>query len=411
MVELLAPAGNLEKLKTAFHFGADAVYLGGKEFGLRAFSDNFSIPELEDAMEIARKLNKKVYVTANIFARNNDFEKLEVYFRQLEKLKVSGVLISDPGVISICKKVAPSLEIHLSTQANTTNKHTVKFWAEQGVKRVVLARELSLKEIKEIKDFVGDEIELEVFIHGAMCISYSGRCLLSNYLTSRDSNRGECVQACRWEYKISEVSRAENPLTIQQDEKGTYLLNSKDLNLLNYIDKLIEIGVSSLKIEGRMKSPFYVASVVNIYRRAIDEYLNGTLSEKRKEYYNSELEKTSHRMFTKAFIDGDNSQTQCYETSKPTQAFDFMASVISYDEETKIALIEQRNRFKVGDTLTILSNGESFNCDFTVTPMQDEQGKEVLDALRVQQKLFIKCPHKLEPFDILTMDKTSIANN
>ena len=272
MLELLAPAGNMEKLKVAFRYGADACYLGGKKFGLRAFADNFDKDELREAVNYAHDLGKKIYVTVNIVAHNNDFDGLDEYLCYLEKIGVDGVIVSDIGIITIAKTCAPKLDLHVSTQANITNKYAAKFYCDLGAKRLVLARELSLDEIKEIRDFIPNDVELEVFIHGAMCISYSGRCLLSKYLSERDGNRGACIQACRFEYTMCEKSRNGEEYTIQEDERGTYILNSKDLCMIEYIDKLVEAGVTSFKIEGRMKSPYYVATVVNAYRRAIDNF-------------------------------------------------------------------------------------------------------------------------------------------
>lgn len=397
-IELLAPAGSFDKLKTAIYFGADALYMGGSNFGLRAYADNFNNEELKEAVKYAHERDKKIYITTNIFARNSDIKALEEFFKYLEEIKVDGVLISDLGVISVCKKVAPSLSIHVSTQANTTNVETVKVYKEMGVKRVVVARELSLKEIKEIKDAIPD-IEIEAFVHGAMCIAYSGRCLLSNVLTNRESNRGECVQACRWEYMIHEVSRPNNPLTIEQDDKGTYILNSRDLNMLKHLDDLYNAGVDSLKIEGRMKSNYYVASVVNAYRRALDSFY-------KNEKYTvddvliRELEKTSHRKYTTGFFYGrDYDEKECLDTSYPTQEYEFMAEVL--DEKDGIVTIEMRNRFKEGDVLEILSPSDSFNKKIVIPKMINEKGEEVVDAKLVQEKLSFRSDIKLSKGDIL----------
>ena len=274
MLELLAPAGNMEKLKVAFRYGADACYLAGKKFGLRAFSGNFDEKELLESVEYAHSMNKKIYVTVNILAHNGDFDGMIEYLQYLEKIDIDAIIVSDLGIISLAKQYAPKLDIHVSTQANITNKYSAKFMCDLGAKRLVLARELSIEEIKEIREFIPEDVEIETFIHGAMCISYSGRCLLSNYLTNRDSNRGACVQACRFEYTICEKSRNGEHYEIQEDEKGTYILNSKDMCMIEHIDKLSNAGVTSFKIEGRMKSPYYVATVVNAYRRAIDDYNN-----------------------------------------------------------------------------------------------------------------------------------------
>ena len=275
-IELLAPAGNFAKLKTAFYFGADAVYVGGKDFSLRSFADNFTRDELVSAVKYAHALGKKIYVTANVFAKNTDLRLMEDYFGFLGEAGADAVIVSDSGVFYAVRKSAPKLSVHISTQANLTNKYAVRFWKEQGAERAILARELSLGEIAEIHSFVPD-IELEAFVHGAMCISYSGRCLLSDYLASRPSNRGECVQACRWNYTLKSGDR--DPLTVEEDERGTYVLNSKDLNMSAHLDKMRKAGVCSFKIEGRMKSEYYLATVINAYRRCIDGGFNKTVEE------------------------------------------------------------------------------------------------------------------------------------
>ncbi len=403
-IELLAPAGNFSKLKTALYFGADAVYMGGKNFSLRAFSDNFTDEELLKAVSYVHERGKKVYITVNIFARNSDFSAAEEYFKYLEKIKVDGVILSDPGFIALAKKVAPSLELHLSTQANTLNKYSAKFWEEMGVKRIILARELSLSEIQEIKEHLSPETELEAFIHGAMCISYSGRCLMSNYFNGRDANRGECVQACRWEYSIKEKSKDGDYFPIEQDDKGTYVLNSKDLNLISYFDEMVNSGICSFKIEGRMKGEYYLATVINAYRRAIDEYLKVGVTYKDNPLFMSELKKTFHRAFTTAFALGENDETVNYFGSQSNGNSKFMALVLGYDEERGLALVEMRNRFKVGDELEVLSPSENFNKKFIIEKMYTENGDEVEDAKLVQQKLYVKTDLLLSAGDILRKD-------
>jgi putative protease len=393
--ELLAPAGNFSKLKTALYFGADAVYLGGKNFSLRTFADNFTLDELKEAVTYAHKQNKKVYVTANIYAKNADFSLMKDYFEYLQEIGVDGVIISDPGVVYFVKKYAPRLCIHLSTQANTTNKYAVQFWTEQGVSRVILARELSLGEIAEIHDFV-PQTELESFVHGAMCISYSGRCLLSDYLDGRSSNRGACVQSCRWRYEV----RALNPtngqsewLPIEEDEKGTYIFNSKDLNMLSRLKELEKAGVSSFKIEGRMKSGYYLASVINAYRRVMDgEEL--VLGEK-------ELLAVAHRDYTQAYADGKNAQTVNYTDSQSKGEYKYIADVLEYQDGR--AVIEMRNRFKAGDCLEILSPTDTFQKSFTVSEIKDSQGQSVTDAKLVQEKYEIDCPHPVKKGDYLRL--------
>lgn len=388
-VELLAPAGNYSKFLTAMRFGADAVYIGGKNFSLRAFSDNFTDDEMKKAVKYAHSLGRKVYVTVNIFARNADLAPCEEYFEFLESIGVDAAIVTDAGLIAIAKSVAPRLAIHLSTQANTLNYKTVEFWAEQGVERVILARELSLDEIKEINERMAGKAETEVFVHGAMCISYSGRCLLSNYLNGRDSNRGECVQACRWNYEIREANKGGDYLTAQEDSRGTYLLNSKDLNMIDHLDELIQTGVSSLKIEGRMKSEYYLATVINAYRRAIDEYYEKGSDYKKTAFFAEELKNTMHRAFTTAYMLGDNPNTVNYENSQSLGDAVFIAYVKGYDSENGRMIVEMRNRFKKGDTLELLSPTENFGKSIRVLKMEDENGNEVDDAKLVQQTLYI----------------------
>lgn len=408
MVELLAPAGSREKLDTAIHFGADAVYVGGANFGLRAYADNFDEEGLKNAVDYAHSKGRRIYVTANIFARNSDFSPYREYLSYLKKIGVDAVIVTDTGLVWRTLEWQPDMEVHLSTQANTTNGHTVAFWAKQGVKRVVLARELSLDEIKEIKDMVGGSVELETFVHGAMCISYSGRCLLSNYLTGRDSNRGECVQACRWEYKFAEASRPNNPLTLMEDEKGSYILNSRDLNMIRHVKELAEAGIDSFKIEGRMKSEYYVGSVVNAYRRAIDAYNVSPEAYVLPENLVKELDKTSHRGYTTGFyFRGENNV--CIETSKPVCEYKFMARVLGYDDDKKALVLEQRNRFKEGDVLEVLSPDGNFNKKIKIEKMFGEDGEEVPDAKIVQQKLFVPTDVRLSENDILRRDEGNDA--
>ncbi len=399
-IELLAPAGSMSKLKTAIYYGADAVYVGGKAFSLRAFSTNFTNEELFEAVNFVHNAGKKIYITVNIFAKNSDFESAKEYFLYLQNIGVDGVIITDLGLISLCSKIAPKLEIHLSTQANTLNKYAVETYASLGVKRVVLARELSLKEIKEIKEYNPD-MELETFVHGAMCISFSGRCLLSNYLNGRDSNRGECVQACRWEYAIREKSKDGDFYPIEEDERGTYILNSKDLNMIDYISEMADSGICSLKIEGRMKGEYYLATVINAYRRAIDEYYKVGKEYKNNSLYNDELLKTAHRAFTTAYMLGENSQTVNYLDSQSQGNFQFIANVLGYDEKRGAIVVEMRNRFKVGDILEVLSPTDNFNKIIKVTKIENAKGEEVFDAKLVQEKLYIYSDTKLYLGDIL----------
>jgi len=402
MLELLSPAGNMEKLKTAIYFGADAVYFSGKNFGLRAFAGNFSNEEIKEAVIYCHENHVKAYITVNIVAHNNDFISLPDYLEFLDKIGVDGIIVSDLGIIQFIKKYAPNVEIHVSTQANVTNKYTAKFLVDNGAKRIVLARELTLTEIKEIRDYIPKEIELEAFVHGAMCISYSGRCLLSNYLTGRNSNSGACVQACRWKYTINEVSRDNEKLPIEEDERGTYILNSKDLNMIEYIDELCEAGVTSFKIEGRMKSPYYVATVTNAYRRAIDIFNKNPNNYICPKELIDELEKTSHRRYTTGFNFKDKKKegSECLESSMPVQTHEFMA-VVTKEKVDGFVEIEQRNRFCVGDELEILTKSENFNKIIKVDEMKNLNKEIISDAKNVQERILLRTNFNLQVGDIL----------
>lgn len=396
MLELLAPAGNMEKLKVAFRYGADACYMAGKKFGLRAFSGNFDESELEEATQYAHSIGKKIYITVNIVAHNGDFDGLPEYLEYLQKIGVDAVIVSDIGIMGYVKTYAPKLDIHVSTQANITNKYTAKTFCDMGAKRLILARELSIKEIKEIRDYIPEDIEIETFVHGAMCISYSGRCLLSNYLTGRDSNRGACVQACRFEYTITEKSRQGEHYEIQEDDRGTYILNSKDMCMINHLSDVVDAGVTSFKIEGRMKSAYYVATVVNAYRRAIDSLNSGKPFD---DELIKELEKTSHRRYCTGFFYGEKDK-EYIEDSMPIQTHEFMA-IVRESQKDGYALIEQRNRFAVGEVLEVLSPNDTFNTQITIDEMLDLDGNVITDASRVQQLIRLKTDVGLEAGDIL----------
>ncbi|MGN0744228.1 MAG: U32 family peptidase [Christensenellales bacterium] len=400
MLELLMPAGNLKKLKTAFHFGADAVYIGGKSFSLRAFADNFSNDEIAEGILYAHSLGKKVYVTVNIFANNADLESAKEFFAFLQDAGADAVLVSDVGLLCLCKEVAPKLAVHLSTQANTTNLLAVRFWQSMGVKRVVLARELSLDEVKQIHDAVPD-MELEAFVHGAMCMSYSGRCLLSTYFANRSANKGACIQPCRWGYRITEVERhAQKPLDVEQDERGTYFMNSRDLRLLRHIPQIAQAGITSLKVEGRMKSEFYVATVANAYRHAIDEYLaSGKIENADK--YDALLETVAHRTYTDAYFCGDNLDTVCLDEGQSPEKYVFTAVV--QDFENGVATVEMRNRFRTGDTLTILSpNADTAYKTFVADNIVDTVQNVATDDAKYVQRIYkISCPYALEKGDLL----------
>ncbi len=391
-MELLAPAGNMEKLITAVHFGADAVYFSGKRYGLRAFAGNFDDDEIVEAMKYLHERGKKGYITLNIVAKDSDFQGLDDYLDLLQKAKVDAIIVSDVGLIHYIHKKAPNLDIHVSTQANVTNSEGVKFYAEMGAKRIVLAREMSLAEIKKMHDEVGDKVELEAFVHGAMCISYSGRCLLSNYLTGRESNRGACVQACRWKYYIREENR-QDEYEMQEDERGTYIMNSKDMNMIGHLKEMQDAGICSLKIEGRMKSAYYVATVVNAYRMAIDNNLTAT------EELVTELEKTSHRQYTTGFYHGAKDK-EYLEDSMPVQTHEFVAVVV--DKRDDGVVLEQRNRFVKGETLEILSVDKNLlNKPFIVGEMTDEKGEPIEDVKGVQARVFVKTDLPLQVGDIL----------
>ena len=389
--ELLAPAGNLQKLKLAFYFGADAVYAGGKSFSLRTFADNFTEEELAEGIRYAHERGKRVYVAANVFARNADLNALREYFKTLERLGADAVLISDPGAFKLCREAAPKLDIHISTQANTTNAQAVAFYAAAGASRVVLARELSLEEIAFIHA-ENPETELEAFVHGAMCISYSGRCLLSDYLDGRSSNRGACVQACRFDYEIrARESGTEHWLPISEDGKGTYLLNSKDLNMSAHLREMAQAGVVSFKIEGRMKSEYYLATVVNAYRRILDGGYTDRLGE--------ELLCAAHRDYTTAYAFGECELAQSFDNSQTKGLCDFIAVVADWRDGRAYA--EMRGRFYEGDVLEILSPSESFLKKITVSDLLASDGASCLDAKRVQEVYSFPCEYPLKKGDIL----------
>lgn len=393
-MELLAPAGNFDKLVTAVHFGADAVYFAGKQFGLRAFAGNFSDEEIVKAMDFLHAHGKKGYVTLNIVAKDSDFENINPYLQLLVEAKVDGVIVSDVGVIYYLRKNFPTLNVHVSTQANVNNSFSAKFFADMGVTRIVLAREMSIDEIALLRKNLPKNVEIEAFVHGAMCISYSGRCLLSNYLTGRDSNRGACVQACRWQYTIREVGRKDE-LPIEEDERGTYILNSKDLCMIEHLKELEKAGVVSLKIEGRMKSDYYVASVVNAYRRALDKKNEMSLLQE-------ELEKTSHRRYTTGFYFGSDDK-EYLKDSMPVQTAEFVAKVVE-DSHNGIVKVEMRNRFKKGDVLEILSPNDAFLKKIKIEKIVDGKGSEIDDCKRVQDIVTINCPYDLKTGDILRRD-------
>ena len=398
--ELLAPAGNLEKLKVAFAYGADAVYIGGKQFGLRAFADNFTLEEMEEGISYAHQLNKKVYVTINIFARNDDFVGMKDYIHILKQMNADAVILSDPGILDLVRDVEPDLEIHLSTQANNTNYRSAIFWHKLGVKRIILARELSLKEIFDIRQNTPDTLEMEAFIHGAMCMSYSGRCTISNYLSERDANQGECTQPCRWKYYVVEEKRPGEYYPIIEDDKGTYLFNSRDLCMLPHIPELMQCGLSSFKIEGRMKSVYYVASVVASYRKEIDSYIRDPINYIYDPKSLIELKKASHRKFTTGFYFGKSgNDSYQIDNSGYERNYDFVAMLIENQVEKNRILIEQRNYFEKGDLLEIMQPGEDY-IEYRVDEMYDENMNLVTSAPHPQQRIFLPFSGVLKPFSL-----------
>ena len=400
--ELLAPAGNMEKLKMALLYGADAVYLGGKAFGLRAFGGNFTNEELQEAVDFAHKLGKKIYVTVNIFPHNSDIAKLPAYLTFLNEIKVDAILVADLGVFTLAKEYAPDVELHISTQANNTNWAAVNAWAELGASRVVLAREMSLEEIKKIREKCS--VELEMFVHGAMCISYSGRCLMSNYLTGRDANRGSCAQPCRWNYALVEEKRPGQYFPVLEDERGTYIFNSKDMCLLPYLPDVIASGVDSLKIEGRMKSVHYAASVVKAYREAIDSYFAAPEQFEVKKEWVEELDKVSHRAYTTGFYYGrPTEKDQIYGTSSYTQTSDFVGLVLDYDEKTGFATVEQRNNMKVGQEIEIFQPHLAGYRQI-LQEMYNDEGEAIQVAPHPQQIVKIRMDKPVEPYGILRRD-------
>lgn len=376
--ELLAPAGNLKKLKVALDYGADAVYCAGKEFGLRAKAENLSREEMVKAKEYAHQRSKKVYVAVNTIPHNSELDKIIDYMKFLQEIEVDGAIISDPGVLYLISQEDIELPIHLSTQANTVNWASTKFWEARGLKRIILARELSRREIKDIADKT--DVELEIFVHGAMCISYSGRCLLSSYLTGRDANRGECAQPCRWKYSLVEKERPDQYFPVNENKEGTYILNSRDLNLLAKIPKIIETGVDSLKIEGRMKSPNYVATVTAVYRAALDFYQSSPEDYVMKEKWQSELRKISHRPYTCGFFEGSpGAEGQNYDSSSYIRNYRFIGIVKGYQPESKLAIVKVKNKFSLDEEIEIFGP-DCKVIEQKVVKLFDSEGNEIEEA-------------------------------
>lgn len=397
-MELLAPAGDLEKLKIAVIYGADAVYFGGEFFSLRAGAGNLNIDEIREGVAFAHEHGAKAYMTLNIFAHNDDIEPLCAYLEKIKEIPIDAFIISDPGVIMLVREIIPQAEIHLSTQANMTNYVTAKFWEAQGVKRIVIARELTFSEIKKLRSEMPESMELEAFVHGAMCISYSGRCLLSNFMIERDANRGMCAHPCRWKYTLMEEKRPGEYFPIEEDDRGTYILNSRDLCMIEHIPELVEAGIMSAKIEGRMKSIFYVATIVSAYRRAIDEYYRDPENYKFNPEWLSELKKVSHREFTTGFyFDKPTNKDQNYQTSAYTRDYSFTGLVRSYDHKTGYAVVEQRNKMSIGEEIEVFGPNTDFYKQ-TLTEMYDlETGEPVESAPHPQQMLKIKLDKPAAP--------------
>ena len=399
--ELLVPAGSLEVLKVAVRYGADAVYIGGEAFGLRAKAKNFSFEDMKEGIAFAHEHGVKVYVTANIFAHNDDLKEAESYFTQLAEAGPDAVLISDPGMFLLARKYCPDLEIHISTQANNTNYMTYRFWWEMGAKRVVSARELSLEELKEIRANIPEEMEIESFVHGAMCISYSGRCLLSNYFTGRDANHGECTHPCRWKYAVVEEQRPGEYLPVEENERGTYIFNSKDLCMIEHLSELLDAGIDSLKIEGRMKTALYVATVARTYRKAIDDLLESKEKyEANMSWYHREIRQCTYREFSTGFYFGKpNEQSQIYDANTYVSESVYLGCVEALDDRG-FARIEQKNKFCVGDSIEIMKpNGENITTD--VVEIWTSDGETRQSAPHPQEVLFLNLSIKPEIGDLL----------
>ena len=403
--ELLVPASSLEVLKTAVMFGADAVYIGGEAFGLRAKAKNFTSAEMAEAILFAHEFDVKVYVTANILAHNSDLEGARNYFAELKQLKPDALIISDPGMYMIAREVCPEIDIHISTQANNTNYQTYRFWHQQGAKRVVSARELSLEEIRQIRDQIPDEMEIESFVHGAMCISYSGRCLLSSYFTGRDANQGACTHPCRWKNAVVEETRPGEYFPVYENERGTYIFNSKDLCMIEHIPELVSAGIDSFKIEGRMKTALYVACVARTYRKAIDDYFESEQKyHENMAWYKAEIAKCTYRQFTTGFYFGKpDEHTQIYDSNTYVNEYVYLGTVDSIDERG-FAKFEQRNKFCVGDTIELMKP-DGRNMETRVLSMYNDEGEAVESCPHSKQILYVELAEKPEPYDLMRVGK------
>lgn len=399
--ELLIPAGSLDVLKTAVIYGADAVYIGGEAFGLRAKAKNFSNGEIQEGIAFAHERGVKVYITANILAHNQDLAGVEAYFNELKEMNPDALIISDPGVFAIARRVLPQMELHISTQANNTNYGTYRFWHDLGAKRVVSARELSLAEIKEIRANIPEDMEIESFIHGAMCISYSGRCLLSNYFTGRDANQGACTHPCRWKYAVVEETRPGEYMPVYENERGTYIFNSKDLCMIEHIPELMEAGIDSFKIEGRMKTALYVATVARTYRKAIDDYRKDpALYRSNLEWYKEEIGKCTYREFTTGFYFGKPDETtQIYDNNTYVKNYTYLGTVETTDGGGRCR-IEQKNKFSVGEIIEIMKP-DGRNIEALVKGIYDTEGNARESAPHPKEILWAELDQETEDYDIL----------
>ncbi|MFA5576447.1 MAG: U32 family peptidase [Tissierellaceae bacterium] len=404
-IELLAPAGDLEKLKMAINYGADAVYLGGEGFGLRKASKNFSIEEIEEGINYAHERGKRVYITLNIIPHDRDMEGLEDYVKQLYEIKADAVIVADPGMFAVVSRTVPDLDIHISTQASVTNYETMMFWYQLGVRRIVPARELSFAELEDLRSKLPADMEIETFVHGAMCISYSGRCLISNYMTGRDANLGDCAQPCRYKYALVEEKRPGQYFPIFEDEGGTFLMNSKDLCMIEHIPELIKTGIKSFKIEGRVKSSYYVATVIRSYRMAIDQYYKDPENYVFDEKYLDEIKKVSHRDFTTGFYFGKpTEEAQVYTTSSYIRGFDFVGLILDFDKDSNIATVEQRNRMFLGEKIEVFGpNKEHFTQ--LIEKMWNEEGEEIDVAPHPQQIVKILMEKPVSSMDMIRKER------
>lgn len=407
--ELLIPASSLEVLKIAVTFGADAVYIGGEAFGLRAKAKNFSPEEMKEGIAFAHEHGVKVYVTANILAHNSDLEGAREYFKELKEIKPDALIIADPGMFTLAKEICPEIDVHISTQANNTNYETYRFWERMGASRVVSARELSMKEIKEIREHISDQMEIETFVHGAMCISYSGRCLLSNYFTGRDANQGACTHPCRWKYAVVEESRPGEYLPVYENERGTYIFNSKDLCMIEHIPDLIDAGIDSLKIEGRMKTALYVATVARTYRKALDDFAESPEKyEQNMPWYLDQISNCTYRQFTTGFFYGKpDENTQIYDSNTYVKEYTYLG-IVGEKNAQGCYRIEQRNKFSVGEMIEVMKP-DGRNIEVEVKAIYDEEGQFMESCPHPKQVLYIDLGIELDQYDILRRQEPAVS--